>query len=148
MYIYTARRKGLGIVSIPERIEEQIKTAQEEVQKREEELKKQLILDRTKTLTEKYGPMIAYRIVKGLLTEAQADAEVAVKLAAWKAAAENKLVSTPASVELVPVTNVTEAKTLTPGTEEAAAASGSKNYLPWILIGLAAILFGPKLIKG
>jgi hypothetical protein len=47
-----------------------------------------------------------------------------------------------------PAVSVTETKMLAPGIVEAAAAAGkTKISLTWILIGLAAILFGPKLLK-
>jgi hypothetical protein len=143
MYISDVRkRSGLG-ETFP--MEAEIA----ENKRRQEELAQKELLARTKMLTDKYGPMYAYKIIKGFMTEAQAAAEVAAKLSAMKTAAEAKIVSTAIpGTELVPGSSITGPKTITPGTADGAAAGKTKISLTWILIGLAAILFGPKLIKG
>jgi len=142
MYINTVRkRSGLGDTFTPF---ETRKAEIEEAKRRQEELFQKELLARTKILADKYGPMSAYKIIKGFMTEAQAAAEQAAKLAARKAEAGFE-VQPPGGVVL-PV-SVTEPKTITPGTADGSAAGKTKLSLTWILIGLAAILFGPKLLK-
>ena len=150
MYINAVRkRSGLGITipysqgTMDENTRLRLE-AEEAWAKRRTELFQKELLARTKILADKYGPMNAYKIIKGFMTEEQAAAEQSAKLAARKAEAGFE-VQPPGGVVL-PV-SVTVPKTITPGTADGAAAGKTKISLTWILIGLAAILFGPKLLK-